>query len=273
MKTDDYLELPLIPIGIGFAIFLTLLILFCSFCSVAAGSVGVVTLFGKISPEVLPPGAHFINPLATVHPLNIKVLTTTTQSEAASKDLQTVDTTIVVNYNLTAKDPTKFYSQFGSDENYLQKSIIQPAVGETFKAVVARYTAEDLINKRELVSADIVQTLSDKLKEYNFHVDSVNITNFQFSRSFNEAIEAKVTAQQKVLTAQNDLARIQVEAQQKIVEAQANAKAMDLQKQIVTPELIQLKEIENTKYAISKWNGILPMYSGSNIPFIINSKP
>jgi prohibitin 2 len=269
-KMDDFSKQMLRNIGIGFGLLIFIILLFMSFCTVPAGSVGVVTLFGKIEPDVLKPGAHMLNPLATVHNLNIRILTTSTQSEAASKDLQTVDTTIVLNYNLTAQDPKEFYSNFGADSGYLEQSIIQPAIGETFKAVVAMFTAEDLINKREIVSAQIVKTLSDKLKVYNFNVDSINVTNFKFSRSFNEAIEAKVTAQQKVLTAQNDLQRIQVEAEQKVAEAKGAADAMNLQKAIVTPELIQLKQIDNERLAINKWNGQLPQYTGNNIPFIMN---
>lgn len=249
---------------------LLITILFCSFSSVPNGSVGVVTLFGKISPVTLSPGAHFLNPFAAVHPINLQIETTTTKSEAASKDLQTVTTSIVVNYNLTATNIKSFYYQFGNDDKNLRQSIINPSINETFKAVVAKFTAEDLINRREEVSKNIEETLSNKLKNYNFNVDSINITNFEFSNSFNEAIEAKVTAQQRVLTAENDLQRIQVEAQQKVVEAKATADSMNLQKQILTPELIQLKQIENTQMAIKKWNGVLPQYTGNNVPFIFS---
>lgn len=255
---------------IVFFLVLAPILLFCSFSSVPNGTIGIVTLFGKIENTTITPGAHFLNPFSVVHPLNIKILTTSVESEAASKDLQTVWTTIVVNYNLTAVNPKKFYYEFGSDEDYLTKSIVAPAIAETFKSVVAQFTAEDLINKRSDVSAEIVRVLSDKLKEYSFNVDSINITNFKFSESFNQAIEAKVTAQQSVLTAQNNLQRIRVEAQQKVVEAKANAESMNLQKQIVTPELIQLKNIDNERMAIEKWDGKLPQYTSNNLPFIMS---
>ncbi len=95
------------------ALIFSFIILFCSFSRVPAGSVGVVTLFGNLSPTVLPPGVHFLNPFSIVNDFNIKDLTNSTKSEAPSNDLQKFETTIFVNYNLTVTDPTNFYSQFG----------------------------------------------------------------------------------------------------------------------------------------------------------------
>lgn len=244
-------------------------ILFCSFGYVPAGNVGVVTTFGEISNITYSPGAHFLNPFSVINLINTRVLTASTQSEAASKDLQIVDTAITLNYNISATDLKAFYSAIGNSPDNLQNSIIQPAMSETFKAVVAEFTAEDLINKRDEVSSGIAKLLAAKLAKYNLTVDSISVTNFKFSEAFNVAIEAKVTAQQNVLKASNDLQRIKIEAQQKVVQAQAIASSMALQKQIVTPELIQLKQIENEKAAIDKWNGVLPLYTGNNLPFIM----
>ena len=94
------------------------------------------------------------------------------------------------------------------------------------------------------------------------------MTNFQFSPSFNEAIEAKTTAEQLKLKAERDLQRIRVEAEQKISQAQAEAESLRLQKQEITPELIKLREIEAQRLAIEKWNGVLPSVTGGSIPFI-----
>jgi regulator of protease activity HflC (stomatin/prohibitin superfamily) len=249
-----------------------LFILYCSVSTISAGKIGVITTFGNVHNETLEPGIHLLNPFSSVHKMNIRVLTTAADSEAASSDLQTVDTQITLNYSLNAKDVKNIYSRIGDDPEYFQSAIINPAMSETFKAVVAEFTAEDLINKRDAVSVHIDKMLQTKLAEYGIIVQSVSVTNFKFSRTFNLAIEAKVTAQQKVLTEQNNLARIKVEAQQKIVQAQAEATALTLQKQAITPELLQLRQIENQAVAIAKWDGRLPTYTGGNIPFIFAGK-
>jgi regulator of protease activity HflC (stomatin/prohibitin superfamily) len=266
MKEKDYSGIFVVGIlGVLFGLF----ILFCSMSRIGAGETGVVTLFGNLRPQTLSSGIHFINPLTSVHKMNLRILTTSAKSEAASSDLQTVDTEITLNYSVNPLDVVNIYTKLGVDPEYFESYLINPAMSETFKAVVADFTAEELINKRAAVSRGITALLQKKLNEFGIIVQSVSITNFAFSKTFNTAIEAKVTAQQRVLTEQNNLQRIKVEAEQKIVQAQAEATALNLQKQAITPELLQLRQIENEKIAIDKWNGVMPLYTGSNLPFIM----
>ncbi|HEX9859768.1 MAG TPA: prohibitin family protein, partial [Nitrospirota bacterium] len=96
----------------------------------------------------------------------------------------------------------------------------------------------------------------------------ISITDFDFSKSFNDAIEAKQVAEQNVQKAQRDLQRIEVEAKQKIAQAGAEASALRLQRQEISPDLLKLREIENQKLAIEKWNGVLPQVTGESTPLI-----
>lgn len=244
---------------------------YCSCSTIGAGEVGIPTLFGKPNQEILSSGIHFINPLASIHKMDVRVQTLSSQSEAASSDLQIVDTTLTLNYQVDYKNALTLYVQIGGDPEYIKNSIVAPYINETFKSVVAHFTAEELINKRDIVSHEILNLLQKKLHDSYMNVTSVSITNFQFSKSFNEAIEKKVTAQQQVLTSQNNLARQKVEneiaitkaqtdAQAVVLRAEADAKALNLKKSAVTEEMIQLNAIE-------KWNGVLPIYT-SSVPFI-----
>lgn len=253
------------------AVSLVVILCLASLSTIGAGEIGVVTTFGSLNEKTLDSGAHFLNPFSNVSKINLRTLTSTTSSQAASKDLQTVHTDITLNYSLDPKGAIEFYKNIGNHE-YLESSIIKPAISETFKSVVALFSAEDLINKREIVSEKIEKTFKEKISKFGVIIDSISITNFEFSKSFNEAIESKVTAQQKVLTAENDLQRISIEAKQKIVRAEAEAKSLSLQKGAITPELILLRQTENQADAIKKWNGVLPNYTGGNIPFIMNEK-
>jgi regulator of protease activity HflC (stomatin/prohibitin superfamily) len=141
-------------------------------------------------------------------------------------------------------------------------------VQEVLKASAARFSAEQLITNRSTVASTIQDLLSQRLLPYGIIVESTAITDFKFSESFTQAIEAKVTASQQMLKAETDLKRIQVEAQQKVAQAKAEADALNLQKQAITPELIELRKVEMQTKAVEKWDGKLPMYTGGAMPFL-----
>jgi regulator of protease activity HflC (stomatin/prohibitin superfamily) len=235
-------------------------------CSIVQnGTVGLQTTWGKVSSPPLSPGFYWYNPISsTIVILDTKVRTVADSSEAASKDLQNVQTQITLNYHLGALDPVNHFLRLGSDQLGLENNIVKPATSEAFKSIVAQFNAEELITKRELVSAQINVALAAKLKQYDLFVDSMSITNFSFSKGYSEAIEAKQIAEQHANKAKNDLNRITVEAQQKVVEARGQADAMQLQKSVVTPELIALKQLEIQSKMIEKWDGKLPTYSGAS---------
>lgn len=267
----EYVELStprVIAAAVGGFVTLLLLLIYWPLTAVGAGHVGVMTRFGAVQQEVLGEGLHLINPLNAVRELNVQVQKVEVEGDAASKDLQQVTTNIALNYHLNPKTAAQFYQHIGMQ---YEDRAIQPAIQETFKAVTAQYSAEDLVAKREDVRTKIRTVLSAKLQaltEGGVVVDDFSITNFKFSKEFNQAIESKQQAEQLALKAQRDLQRIRTEAEQKVVQAQAEATSLKLQKQEITPELLQLRQIEVQRAAIYKWDGKLPNVSGGAMPFI-----
>ena len=59
-------------VGIGVAAFVLVILLFGAVARVDSGNVGVLTLFGRVTGEVLPEGMHLINPLKANHELSIR---------------------------------------------------------------------------------------------------------------------------------------------------------------------------------------------------------
>jgi regulator of protease activity HflC (stomatin/prohibitin superfamily) len=193
---------------------------FGSFVTVPAGYKGVLLTWGAPSGE-FDPGLHFKLPVAqSVAIVSLQVLKAENQESAASSDLQDVSTTVALNYQVDPNYVAYIYTNF-RDTNGAQSGVIAPAVQESVKAVTAKFTASDLIDKREDVRVGIQTLLSEKLNQFHILVTAVSITNFEFSPSFTAAIEAKVTQQQKALEAQNKLLQIQYEAQQQVIQAQA----------------------------------------------------
>jgi len=227
---------------------------------------GVLLTWGKVSDKAIDPGIHFRIPIVqTVERFNVKTQKYEAEGTAASKDLQTVNTQVAVIYHLMPESVPRIYAELG--QNY-GESVIQPTVQEVLKASAARFSAEELITNRSIVASTIQDLLYQRLRIYGIVVESTAITDFRFSESFTQAIEAKVTDSQQMLKSETDLKRIEVEAQQKVTQARAEADALNLQKQAITPELIELRKVEMQTKAVEKWDGKLPTYTGGAMPFL-----
>lgn len=232
---------------------------------VPAGSRGVVLDLGRVTGEIKSEGFYMKVPFViSVVNMDVRVQKEQVQTQAASKDLQTVSTTVSLNLSLAPDKCASVYQNIGRD--YLSV-IVAPALQESIKAVVAKYTAESLITNREVVRQGIAQLIAEKLSPIGLRTDAVNIVNFDFSQSFNEAIESKVTAEQNALAAKNKLEQTKYEAEQRIATAEGEAKAIAIQSQAIQAQggtaYLQLKAIE-------KWDGKLPVYntSGAPMPFV-----
>jgi regulator of protease activity HflC (stomatin/prohibitin superfamily) len=252
--------------AVGVVVVLVLLWALAPFGTVPAGHRGVMTTFGSPSADVLTEGLHFRVPLAQrINLVNVSIQKGEGDGDAASRDLQTVHTRVALNYHVNPEAAVTVFRDLGNEPGV---RIIIPSVQEAVKAVTARFTAEELIARRTDVRDQIVSQLRERLARHGIVVDEFSIVNFNFSRSFNEAIEAKTTAEQLKLKAERDLLRIEVEAKQRVAQARAEAESLSIQRQQVTPELIRLREMENQRMAIEKWDGKLPNVSGGAIPFV-----
>lgn len=240
------------------------IVLMESLTVVPAGHVGVQVTFGEVNQGTLSEGLHLVNPMSSVKNIEVRMVTAKLPaSSAGTKDLQQVHTEIVLNYRLDGTKAAHIYKDFGLD---LESRVILPALNEAFKAVTAHYTSEELITKRDEVSAKIKEEVAVKLGKYAVGVNDISLVNFGFSPEYQKAIEAKVIATQEKLKAEQDLARIEVEAKQTIAKAEGRAKAIQIETQAINSQggasYVQLKAIE-------KWDGKLPTtQAGGSIPFI-----
>jgi len=254
---------PTVPLVLG-GVLCAIYVMFESYVIVPAGHIGIQVTFGTVTQETLGEGLHFVNPLSSVRNLDVRLVSAKlTGSSAGTKDLQQVHTDIVVNYRISGDKAAHIYKEFGLD---LQDKVVMPFVNESFKAITAKYTSEELITKRDEVSTGIKSELAEKLGKYNITVNDISLVNFGFSAEYQRAIEAKVIATQSKLQAEQDLARIEVEAKQTIAKAEGHAKAIQIETQAINSQggasYVQLKAIE-------KWDGKLPnTIAGGATPFV-----
>jgi prohibitin 2 len=253
--------------------------------TVDAGYNGVLTNWGE-AVAVLEPGFHWIGPIGQdVVPVNIQIQKVEATESTASSDLQEVTTTVAVNYQLHQSQVLSVYKTLRND---YEIRVIIPNIQEALKASTAKYVATALITNREAVKDTFLNVLKSKLNAYGIEVLQVSVTNFAFSPSFTTAIEAKVTAEQNALAAQNKLKQIEFEAQQQVIQANANATALvtianasanvTVITANATAQAVRIIESQLTPnyiaylYAIG-WDGKLPLYwtnsNSSSTPFLM----
>lgn len=248
-----------------------LIVFFGSYVVIPAGARGVI--YSKVSGVDATPlgeGFHLKVPFVQhAEILSIQVQKSEYDTTAASKDLQNVQTKLAVNFHITAEKTPLLYQKYGEDYT---ENVIHPAVNESVKAIMAQYPAEELITKREEVKSKLSDLLSLTLNKADITIDGVYITNFEFSKDYSEAIEQKQVAQQRVLKSEQDLARIKIEADQKIAGAMAEAKSLSLQREVISPNLIHLREVEAFQAAVAKWDGHLPNTVAGGVTGLLNIK-
>lgn len=272
-----------------FGLFL-LITVFKSYTVVEGGFVGVKKRLGNVSNQELEQGFHFILPwIESVTLIDTRLVPIPIDAKAASKDLQKVTTQVTLAHHLTGSMAAETFQKIGALKE-LDAAVVGPGIQEAVKAVTAQYTAEELITKRSTVKLQIEEAikayLSKSLTEAGvpgaINVNSVAITDFQFSKEFDESIEAKVKAEQEALKAENEKKTkiTQAEASAESIKRAAEAEAYKVQKEAearasaiklegealrANPTVLQLRAIE-------KWKGFVPTFQGSGngqiIPFV-----
>ena len=242
------------------------IVLFGCFKTVKTGEIGIKTRFGKITDTYLSEGINFKLPYEKIEKINIKVQKYENKEdlETSTKDMQIVNKIkVAINFQIDEKKAVDLYRRVG---NSYKETVLDPAIQESIKGVMSKYTAEELIVNRNEVSDDIQSTLAERTAEYGINIISVSIKNFDFSEEYNASIEKKAVAEQNALTAQQELEIAKAEAEKKKIEAEGEAEANKIKEKTLTDKIIQQQFIE-------KWDGKLPTtYAGEDILGILNLK-
>ena len=233
--------------------------LLASVTVVKPGHTGVIVTMGKVEENVLQEGFHLKIPfIQRVVEIDNRIVKLEVETEAFSKDLQTVDTILAINYRI---DPTKSYYIYKNIGSGYEDILITPAVNEVLKAITSKYTAEESVVNRMLISDGLVKGLNEKLNSFGLYITDVNIINYEFSEAYINAIEEKQVAQQKLLKAETEkqtkITMAEAEAETLRIKAEAEAHANEVLSESLSANVIEYKKIE-------KWNGELPTVTGGN---------
>lgn len=253
---------------------------------VPTGYTGIVTTFGKVEDGTKDAGVVFKAPWQSIVKMDNRVQEMSMDLSAFSSDIQEVATSVAVGYRINQANAMTIYKSVGKK---YEDTLITPRVQETVKAVVAHYDASSLISNRDAVASQMDAKLREVLAEYNIDLQYISVTNFDFTDTFTDAVEAKVKAQQEKEKAETDAEKRCVEAQAAAdadliaanAEAEKSKVAADTELYVaekkaeanralndsLNSNLLEYYRITNVD---SLWNGELPTYVGGDgsIPII-----
>lgn len=234
----------------------------CAANTVETGHRGIKVNFGKVEPQPLPEGLYFVNPFTThIAQLSIQTIKWDATTEAYTKDVQKSVIHFALNYSLEPGYAAEIYRTVGATWS---ETLIPQVVNEEIKRQIGQIEAVQLIASRDQIARSIEKLVTDNLASRHVLVSGFRMTNIDYTTEFENAVEAKVVAQQKAIEETNRTVQIQQQANQKVITAQAEAKSMQIRAEALSqnPKLVEWE-------AVQKWNGTLPQYMlGGATPFM-----
>jgi prohibitin 1 len=247
----------------------TIILLFSSVVSIPTGHVGVLTLFGRVTGEVLGEGIHMINPLKSVERLSIQTQSVKESANVPSNEglILALDTSLL--FHLDRTKAADVYQKVGA--NYAEK-IVEPTLRAAIRAATSAHTANALYtNARELVQQQIQDELSTQLAPRGVIIENVLLRDVQLPAMLKTSIEAKQQAEQDALRMNFILQKEKQEAERKRIEAQGIADFQKIVAQGISTQLLEWKGIEATeKLATSANSKVVVVGNAKNgLPLIL----
>lgn len=268
-------------IGSVVALIVAIILAFSMIKIVPTGYTGILTTFGKVEPNTVSAGVHVIAPWQKIVKLDNRTQKVSVETDTFSKDIQQVKVSLAVNFCIDQATAQELYKTVGV--NYYE-SVVLPRILENVKAVVAEYSAENLVAKRGELSDEILTRLTDDAAAYGINIISISVEDIDFTDEFTDAVERKQVASQNKLAAETEQAQKTMEEQAAADRAVISAKAKAEQDVIAANAELEVtkiqaeaalyageKEAEMNKriaesltpnlvkyYYIKQWEGVLP---------------
>lgn len=241
-------------VGLGAACVFLLLTFFIpgSFHTVNAGEVAVVKHLGEIR-ETRTAGTYFDFWITEKYDVyDAKVQTLDIKENAYSKDAQTMDLTMTVQYQIDTHRTTDIATTYGTLEALSTK--IRSVSIERAKSVLSGYSAMTIIETRASISPKVEEAIKDAISEnYFVTINTAVLTNIDFSDAFEQTVEQKMIAEQQQLKAQYEAEKAKIEAEAAAQVAQIKAQAeLDVAKLAAEARIAAAEGDAQAQIAIAK---------------------
>jgi prohibitin 1 len=255
--------------GIAVVAFLLAIALFASVARVDSGHVGVLTLFGRVTGEVLPEGVHLVNPFKANNELSIRTQEIKESASVPSAEglVMNLDTSLI--YHLNPEKASEVYQKIGP--NYMNV-LVEPNLRAAIRESTASHSANALYTgEREAVAKQIYSQLADKLGQRGILVESVLLRDIQLPATLKSSIESKQQAEQEALAMSFRLQKETQEAQRKRIEAAGIRDFQQIVAQGISPQLLEWKGIEATENLAKSTNSKVVVIGNSKngLPLIL----
>ena len=257
---------PLIVVVVIIGIFL---LRFSPIAVIPSGHVGVLTVFGRVTGDVVGEGVHLVNPLAVSRLMTVRTQELKESAAVPSKEglILKMDTSLL--FHLDPARAAQVFQKVG--ENYVAV-IIEPILRSSIRDATAENSATALYTGgRELVAQRILDELRTNLADRGVVVENVLLRDIQLPDTLKAAIEAKQRAEQDSLQMQYVLTKEKQEAERKRVEAQGISDFQKIVTQGISEQLLEWKGIEATeKLAASPNTKVIVVGAGkTGLPLIL----
>ncbi len=256
-------------VGLGIAAFIIVILLFSAVTRVSTGHVGVLTLFGRVTGEVLPEGIHVINPLKTNNEMSIQTQTIKESANVPSSEglMMNLDTSLI--YKLNPEKSADVFQKIGA--NY-ESVVIEPMLRAAIREATASHSANALYTgEREMVGKQIYDQLTSQLGQRGLLVENVLLRDIQLPATLKASIESKQQAEQEALAMNFRLQKEKQEAERKRIEAGGIRDFQQIVAQGISPQLLEWKGIEATENLAKSVNSKVVVIGNSKngLPLIL----
>ena len=186
-----------------------------------------------------------------------------------SKDGLVFSADVNLSYHLEASKIPQFYVKFKASEiDTFTHGLLRQVARDEFNNVAATFTAEELYGvKKEAYVTEVKKRLNSEFNQYGLVIESLGFVGApRPPQQFVEAVNAKLSATQNAIKAENELRTAEAEAKKQVAKAEGEAASNRALASSISPTLIEWRKLEIQQQSLQRWNGALPTYMGGNQP-------
>ena len=213
--------------GLAITALISLIIVWSSWFQTPEGHVDVVKRFGK-AEYVATAGLNFKIPIVDVNDtIEIRTRKNSENMSAGTSEQMPVDVTASMNWTVNESTVLELYKAYGSLEQFEQR-VIDPRFRALTKETVAKFTAEETINKRDIVTNKLRDAITESMKDLPLTISAINIEDIQLPKKYLDSIEIKQTEKNLADAEIFKLEKQNLEAKRAVNTASAEAESIKL---------------------------------------------